>query len=43
MTRNPTYPYIVINDLPKVDNLKRLFPGLYRAKPVLVSDARASN
>jgi peptide-methionine (S)-S-oxide reductase len=43
MTRNPTYPYIVYNDLPKVENLKRLFPSLYRAKPVLVSDARASN
>ena len=22
---HPTYPYIVFNDLPKVDNLKRLF------------------
>jgi peptide-methionine (S)-S-oxide reductase len=43
MTRNPTYPYIVYNDLPKVENLKRLFPSVYRAKPVLVSDARASN
>ena len=43
MTRNPTYPYIVYNDLPKVENLKHLFPNLYRAKPVLVSDARASN
>jgi len=43
MTRNPTYPYIVYNDLPKVENLKRLFPDLYRAKPALVSEARASN
>jgi peptide-methionine (S)-S-oxide reductase len=43
MTLNPTYPYIVYNDLPKVENLKRLFPTLYRAKPALVSDARASN
>jgi len=33
---NPTYPYIVYNDLPKVENLKRLFPALYREKPVLV-------
>jgi len=43
MTRNPTYPYIVYNDLPKVENLKRLFADLYRAKPVLVSAARQSN
>jgi peptide-methionine (S)-S-oxide reductase len=36
LTLNPTYPYIVYNDLPKIDNLKRLFPDLYRADPVLV-------
>jgi peptide-methionine (S)-S-oxide reductase len=39
LTRNPTYPYIVINDLPKVDALKRLFPDRYRMDPVLVSSA----
>jgi len=33
---NPTYPYIVVNDLPKVENLKRLDPSLYREDPVLV-------
>jgi peptide-methionine (S)-S-oxide reductase len=33
---NPAYPYIVMNDLPKIDNLKRLFPKDYRDKPVLV-------
>jgi peptide-methionine (S)-S-oxide reductase len=33
---HPTYPYIVFNDLPKVDNLKRLFPDNYRAEPVTV-------
>jgi peptide-methionine (S)-S-oxide reductase len=33
---NPTYPYIVINDLPKVENLKRLFPDYYRDTPVTV-------
>ena len=27
LTQNPTHPYIVINDLPKIDDLKRLFPG----------------
>ncbi len=40
---NPTYPYIVYNDLPKIENLKRLFPGSYRSDPVLVSEAKASN
>jgi peptide-methionine (S)-S-oxide reductase len=43
LTRNPHYPYIVINDLPKIENLKRLFPDVYRADPVLVSTARRSN
>jgi len=36
MTRNPDHPYISYNDLPKVDNLKRVFPDRYRVKPVLV-------
>ncbi|TXH36387.1 MAG: peptide-methionine (S)-S-oxide reductase, partial [Rhodospirillaceae bacterium] len=39
LVRNPSYPYIVFNDLPKVENLKRLFPDLYRDNPVLVSAA----
>jgi peptide-methionine (S)-S-oxide reductase len=37
LTLNPTYPYIVYNDLPKVESLSRLFPELYRAKPALVA------
>jgi peptide-methionine (S)-S-oxide reductase len=40
LTRNPTYPYIVINDLPKIRELERLFPDLYRKDPVLVRAAR---
>ena len=36
LVRNPTYPYIVFNDLPKVANLKQLFPDQYNADPVLV-------
>jgi peptide-methionine (S)-S-oxide reductase len=36
LAKNPTYPYIVYNDLPKIENLKRLFPDLYRPDPVLV-------
>ena len=43
LVRHPTYPYIVINDLPKIEALKRLFPGLYRADPVLVSSAGLTN
>jgi peptide-methionine (S)-S-oxide reductase len=33
---HPNYPYIVINDLPKVENLKRLFADQYRDAPVTV-------
>jgi peptide-methionine (S)-S-oxide reductase len=40
LTRNPTHPYIVINDLPKISDLKRLFPDLYRTAPVLVRRTR---
>lgn len=40
LVRNPTYPYIVYNDLPKIENFKRLLPGLYRVSPVLVSGPR---
>ena len=40
LARNPTYPYIVINDLPKIEDLKRNFPELYRPKPVLVAETR---
>jgi len=36
---HPTYPYIVFNDLPKLDNLKRLFPNSYRETPVTVMAA----
>jgi peptide-methionine (S)-S-oxide reductase len=43
LTRNPRYPYIVINDLPKIENLKRLLPDLYRATPVLVVAAAPRN
>jgi peptide-methionine (S)-S-oxide reductase len=42
LTRNPRYPYIVYNDLPKVEALKRVFPDRYRNEPVLVSSAAAN-
>jgi len=42
LTLNPNYPYIVYNDLPKIENLKKMYPSLYRADPVLVA-ATVSN
>jgi len=42
-TLHPTQPYIVYNDLPKVQNLKHMFPELYREQPVLVKEARAGH
>ena len=42
LTLNPNYPYIVINDLPKIEDLKTFFPDLYRDDPVLVT-AQTSN
>ncbi|WP_425332050.1 peptide-methionine (S)-S-oxide reductase MsrA [Pararhizobium polonicum] len=40
LTLNPTYPYIVYNDMPKIDNLKALFPKKFSANPVLVLKAK---
>jgi peptide-methionine (S)-S-oxide reductase len=37
LTLNPTNPYIAYNDLPKVENLKRVFPDYYSGTPVLVT------
>jgi peptide-methionine (S)-S-oxide reductase len=37
LARNPSYPYIVINDLPKVAALKHVWPGYYRARPILLA------
>jgi peptide-methionine (S)-S-oxide reductase len=36
LTTHPNYPYIVINDLPKVGQLKTLFAERYSDDPVLV-------
>jgi peptide-methionine (S)-S-oxide reductase len=43
LTLHPHYPYIVFNDLPKIENLKRIFPELYRDDPVLVTTAQSAN
>ena len=36
LARHPSYPHIAINDMPKLDALKRMFPARYRNDPVLV-------
>jgi peptide-methionine (S)-S-oxide reductase len=41
LAKNPGYPYIVFNDLPKIANLKRLFPAMYRPEPALVAGAHS--
>ncbi|CAM5335031.1 Peptide methionine sulfoxide reductase MsrA OS=Afipia felis OX=1035 GN=msrAB PE=3 SV=1 [Afipia felis] len=43
LTLHPNQPYIAYNDIPKVDNLKKLFAADYRDKPVLVRDAKAAH
>jgi peptide-methionine (S)-S-oxide reductase len=37
LIHNPDSGYIQINDLPKIANLKRIYPELYRDKPVMVA------
>jgi peptide-methionine (S)-S-oxide reductase len=39
MELNPTHPYIVQHDLPKVEALQVLFPDAFRAEPALVGEA----
>ena len=40
LIHNPTYPYIVRNDLPKIAALKKVFPEHYRADPVMLKGGR---
>jgi len=40
---HPDQLYIAYNDAPKVKNLKRLFPDVWREKPVLVREAGKTN
>ena len=40
LIHNPTQPYIVRNDLPKIEALKKVYPELYRETPVMLSSAR---
>jgi peptide-methionine (S)-S-oxide reductase len=42
LVHNPHQPYIVYNDLPKIENLKRVFPDIYLSQPVLASDHKVA-
>src|SRR5438067_5183589 len=43
LTLHPNQPYIAYNDLPKVENLKKIFAENYTEKPSLVSSAKVTN
>jgi len=43
LTLHPNQPYIAYNDIPKVENLKKLFAQNYIEKPTLVADAKVTN
>ena len=43
LTLHPSQPYIAYNDIPKVENLKKLFAANYLDKPTLVSSAKVTN
>ncbi|MBR0754259.1 peptide-methionine (S)-S-oxide reductase MsrA [Bradyrhizobium jicamae] len=43
LTLHPNQPYIAYNDIPKVENLKKIFPDNYIEKPTLVSNAKVTN
>jgi peptide-methionine (S)-S-oxide reductase len=41
-TLHPNNPYIAFNDLPKIENLKRVYPQAYSDTPVLVGSEHAA-
>jgi len=43
LTLHPNQPYIAFNDIPKVENLKKIFADNYLEKPTLVSSAKVTN
>src|ERR1700744_487728 len=43
LTLHPNQPYIAYNDIPKVENLKKMFAENYIEKPTLVSGAKLTN
>jgi peptide-methionine (S)-S-oxide reductase len=43
LTLHPYQPYIVFNDAPKIEAMKKIFAENYRDQPILVRDAKATN
>jgi peptide-methionine (S)-S-oxide reductase len=43
LTLHPNQPYIAYNDIPKVENLKKVFAENYIEKPTLVSSVKVTN
>ena len=43
LTLHPNQPYIAYNDIPKVENLKKLFASNYQAKPTTVDTKKLTN
>ncbi len=43
LTLHPNQPYIAYNDIPKVENLKKIFADNYIEKPTLVNGAKVTN
>jgi peptide-methionine (S)-S-oxide reductase len=41
-TKTPNHPYIAINDRPKVEQLKALFPDVYSVTPMTVANAKTA-
>jgi len=40
LVNNPSHRYIVINDIPKVSNLKKVLPNLYQDQAITVKEAK---
>src|ERR1700730_17338502 len=43
LTLHPSQPYIAYNDLPKIENLKKIFADTYIEKPTLVTSTKVTN
>ena len=42
LVRNPTHLYILVNDLPKIENLKQVFPNNYLLQPATLNGNKTS-
>ena len=43
LVHNPDYDYIAYNDIPKVQGLQKLFPGIYASTPVLALPGKSAS